>query len=78
MPRQKYTTLALHLQISLFAKILKQVASFKVLVGVDNRLELVGRHNTLVLGLFDLGLVQVFKYPRQSESALCNDHKIRL
>jgi hypothetical protein len=45
---------------------------------VDNRLELVGRHNTLVLGLFDLGLVQVFKYPRQSESALCNDHKIRL
>lgn len=58
--------LALHLHVSLFAKILQQVTSFEVLVGVDNCLELVGRHNTLVLGLFDLCLVQVFKHPGQS------------
>jgi hypothetical protein len=53
----KYTILALHLHISLFAKVLQQITSFEVLVGVNNRLQLIGRHNTLVLGLFDLGPV---------------------
>jgi hypothetical protein len=53
----KYTILALHLHISLFAEILQQITSFEILVGVDNRFELVGRHDTLILGLFDLGLV---------------------
>lgn len=75
IPTQKYTILALHLHISLLAKILQQVTSFEVLVGVDNCLELVGRHNTLVLGLFDLCLVQVFKYPGQSKLALYNNNK---
>lgn len=53
----KPTILALHLHISLFAEVLQQITTFEVLVGVDNRLELVGCHDTLILGLFNLSLV---------------------
>jgi len=57
MRYEKFTILALHLHISLFAEVLQQITTFGVLVGVDNRLQLVGCHDTLILGLFNLSLV---------------------
>lgn len=53
----KCTILALHLHIGLFTEVLQQITPFEVLVGMDNCLELIGCHNALILGLFNLGFV---------------------
>lgn len=50
-----------HLNVRLLAQVLEQVAALKVLVRVHNGLQLVGREHTLVLGLFDLSLMQMLK-----------------
>ena len=52
----------LHSHIRLPSEILQQEAALEVLVGMDNGLELLLCHYTLVLGLLDLLLVQMLKY----------------
>lgn len=54
-------TSVLHFDIVILSKIFQQIAPLEVLVGMDNRLELIGCHDTLVLCLSNLGLVQMFK-----------------
>lgn len=63
----KYThRLAFHLDVGLLAEVFQQVAPFKVLVGMHNGFQLVGRHDAFILGLFDLGLMQVVKHAESS------------
>lgn len=51
----------LHLHIAVLAKILQQVTALEILVGMDDGIELVRRHDALVLCLLDLGLVYVLE-----------------
>jgi hypothetical protein len=52
----------LHLDVAFFSQVFQQVAALKVLVGMDEGLELVCRHDALVLGFLDFGLVEVLKH----------------
>lgn len=51
----------LHLHVAVFAKILQQVTALEVLVRVDDGIELIRRHDALILCLLDLGLVYVLE-----------------
>lgn len=53
----------LHLILAVLAQVLKQVASLEILIGMNNRLQLTRRHDALILGLPNLGLVNMFKNP---------------
>lgn len=59
-----------HLDIStgVLAQVLEQIASFEVLVGVDNCLQLCGAHDVFILGLLDFGLVKVLENPVSCQS----------
>lgn len=55
---------SLHLDVpvgALLAQIFEHVASFEVLVGMHDRLQLCCAHDALVLGLLDFCFVQVLK-----------------
>lgn len=56
-------TLLLHLHVTLLSQILQQITPLEVLVRVNNSLELIRRHDALILGLFNLSFMEVLKHP---------------